>query len=528
MQLLLLLLLLSADISAQDVVRAQKCGFANGTAFVTQITRNGDRDIPQFDESLLDESMVSPSGNFRIHFTRSGSHAVADPDPGNWPPFVLATAQSADSVYHVITEKLGFLPPLSDDDLDGPELDIYIRNWFGTYYGMTYFDSYVDQSEYLGYPAYLVLDNDYVEVNYATRGLQALQVTIAHEFFHMVQLRYAHPGEFNWSNLNWYEISSVWMEEVCYPDIDDYHAYVEDNFQQINFPNLDGPSGYSYGHGLFAQVLDIEYGTRNGTHVMLDLWEHLHGNQAFENLGLILSQAPWNSSLTDALGKYALYNIFTGSRAIPGEYYPDAAELPEIRTGLYPLVGEVIDPMPFNLQTLQIQYRKFTVSALSNVLVRGTDLTQKQRVYLTQDSEGTHLLKGAILNYWIPCNGVTSQDYLIVALANGDLEETLLMTLEFELGSVPLEDIIQALWPNPVSLGQDPLNLNLIFTKAGPLIITIYNILGQQVWQTEGQNPVEGVFELQLDLPPGLDAGLYILQVRAGAVRLNRKFTVLK
>jgi hypothetical protein len=481
------------------------------------------------DLDFLDESYLSASGKFRIHYTRSGTHAVAGSAVVGTPAFVLEAAQSADLVYGIITGDLGFLPP-PPDAIDGPEHDIYIKNWNGTYYGMTYFDSFQETSVYPGYPSYLVVDNDYQEVNYATDGLEALRVTIAHEFFHMVQLAYAHPGEFDWANLNWYEISSVWMEEVCYPEINDYHAYVEDNFRQVHFPSIDGSSAYSYGHGIFGQILDLEYGVSNGKHIMLDIWEHLDGRNAFTNLSNVLSDSPWNSSMTEALGKYALYNVFTGQRSIEGQYYPDASELPEIRLSSYELPAEISGPpYEFELGSLQTLYKKFTVPTLSDFVVKGDGLSSTQRVYLTSfKQDETPLIKGALSNYWIPCEQMYSTDYLILPMANGDLEASKSFSVIFEGGVIDLEDMIQALWPNPFRPTDASIHLNMILSEAGPLLLTIYNVRGQQLYRAREIAQVEGVFEMDLRIPQALESGIYFLQVRSGKSRMNQKFTVLK
>ncbi len=351
MRYILLFLLLLPSLWGQSI-RAHKCGFADQGMSLNRVNSLLDRNL-----DFLDESIISPSGEFRIHFTRTGDHAVTGWEVTGIPEFVLEAAIAADSAYSIVVGELGFLPPLPDDGIDGPELDIYIKNWGGSYYGMTYFNNSAPS------PTYLVVDNDYTESSYSTSGLEALQVTIAHEFFHMVQLRYAYPFDPVSSNVYWFEISSVWMEEKCYPEINDYHAYVKDNFAQVNFPNInDGSQGFafSYGHGLFGQVLEAEFGKRNGKHIMLDIWENLSGKEATDNLEQVLSSSPWNSSLTNTLGKYALYNVFTGSRTINGQYYADAAQLPEIRTVDFTLpISTPTAPYDFNLAPMQMGYKKF-------------------------------------------------------------------------------------------------------------------------------------------------------------------------
>ncbi len=501
-------------------VRARKCGFVDHEILQSKLASPQARDL-----DFLDESILSPSGQFRIHFTRTGTDAVVGASVSGTPTFVLEAAIAADSAYTVLVNELGFLPPQPDANVDGPELDIYIKNWGGSYYGMTYFGSVIPA------PTYLVVDNDYVESSYATSGLAALRVTIAHEFFHMVQLSYAYPFDPVQSNGYWYEISSTWMEEKCYPDIDDYHAYVEDNFQEINFPNLNDDAygfSYSYGHGLFGQVLDQEYGTRSGQHIMLDIWENISGKEATDNLEEVLSASPWNSSLTDALGKYALYNAFTGSRSITGMYYPDAAQLAEVNAMEYAIPLDYTASFDFSLNAFEISYRRFTISGSTDFYARGEQLDADQRAFMTYHSstQGSSL-KSVVSDFLIPCANVNNQDYLIFPLVNGNRDASYMFSLSFEPNTIGLEDAIQALWPNPGVLQKRPIKLNIILSKPGNFAFKVYNILGQSVYQQDLYRTA-GIFILDLTLPISTPPGIYFLQLVTSEKVLTRKFTVLR
>ncbi|MBT3229766.1 MAG: T9SS type A sorting domain-containing protein [Candidatus Marinimicrobia bacterium] len=504
---------------------AHKCGFTMMPHAETHITRSGDRDIPNFDETLLDESIVSPDGHFRIHFTRTGENAVANTGVSGTPSYVYEAALAADSAYTVIVNNLGFLPPLPDDGIDGDELDLYIRDWNGSYYGMTYFGNSAPSI------TYLVIDNDYVESSYATKGLDALRVTIAHEFFHMVQLRYAYPFEPVSSNAYWYEISSTWMEEKCYPQVDDYHAYVADNFRQSNFPSLNDDRygfAFAYGHGLFGQILDIEYGQSDGKHIMLDIWENISDREATDNLELVLSSSSWNSSLADALGKYALYNVFTGSRAVNNMYYPDASELSEVTLHEYALPLTYPIDFDFFMDPFEISFRKFTIPSYSDFYVMGNELTSDQRVFLTYHSyEDGSSLKSAVGDYWTLCENVSSVDYLIFPMVNGDREDDLMYKLSFEGNTLPLENVIQTLWPNPSILSIALPQLSLMLAKPGRVDLKIFNLRGQLVY-SESRLRSEGVKIINLNVPEASPAGVYFVQIETVDAVMSRKFTVLK
>lgn len=67
------------------------------------------------------------------------------------------------------------------------------------------------------------IDNSYYESSYYTRGINALKVTLAHEFGHAVQLlSYGLWDEDIW----FYEMTSIWLEEAVFDDVNDYYAYI--------------------------------------------------------------------------------------------------------------------------------------------------------------------------------------------------------------------------------------------------------------------------------------------------------------
>jgi len=519
MRLFLLLILFVTSLSAQ-LNPAVKCGFGQHAQSLNRTTS------PQIKERpILDSSHVSPAGFFRIHYTLDGVHAVTGSSAAGTPLFVIEAAITADSAYSVLVDELDFLPPVPDAGVDGPELDIFLvdmKTWENAlYYGMTYFENYTPS------PTYLLVDNDYTESGYSTSGINALQVTIAHEFFHMVQLRYSHPAFLDWSNVYWYEISSVWFEEFCYPDINDYHAYVQSNFNAYQFPGLENTT-YMYGHGIYGQVLDKEYGTRNSKHIMLDLWENLSDNDAMDNLEQVLNASPWNSSLTDALGKYALYNVFTGSRAITGLYYDDAAALPEVRTMDYLLPYSFPDDFSFALEGSRIGYKRFSPQTSTSFFVSSNNLENYQRIYLTKHTyENGSSLIGAIEDYWVPSNEVNQQDYFIFPLINGSRETAAPFSLSFDGSNLDLVDAIQTLYPNPGVLSYESIKLSLMIAASGNTKIRVFDILGHQVHEQD-QYLDEGIHIVELSLPESTISGVYFLKFITGRTTLTRKLTVLR
>lgn len=93
-------------------------------------------------------------------------------------------------------------------------------------------------------------ENELYGYSYADQWDKALRVTVVHEMYHAVQLRYA---EMNLSNLFWFEASASGMEEIAAPDIDDYYAYLPSMFNLMG-ASLDGMRE-QYGAGIFFLYL---------------------------------------------------------------------------------------------------------------------------------------------------------------------------------------------------------------------------------------------------------------------------------
>ncbi len=168
------------------------------------------------------------SGGFRVHFDTTGFNAPAMLDgAGNRLP---GTAREyVDSIFSI----LSFVGPLESSTLGygalrtdggnggGPEYDIYVME-LGNMYGYTTPDAAMPEG--MTSPTFISIDNDFVFVRpNANRGMPALRVTLAHELHHALQI-----GNYGfWTNdVFLYEITSTWMEDVAYTDVNDYYNYL--------------------------------------------------------------------------------------------------------------------------------------------------------------------------------------------------------------------------------------------------------------------------------------------------------------
>jgi len=254
----LILLLLSLSIS-QDYIH--KCGFSHNQLRTPRPN--------------LNYSIISPSGDFRIHYDISGQDAATT-------EYVNAVAQAADDIKNLLNG-LGFLSII--DDADGA-YDIYIENMPMGWYGVNHSDcsgiettgNYDCSGNEVSGASFIVIDNNfdyscshflpsYLCVTENT-GIDVMKVTLLHEYFHAVQRAYLAPKHLNGlEDLYFMELTSTWIEDVGYPDISDYlnFAYPYLRTPKLNIseygPGTANDAGYSlalFGHYLTKIYDDVE------------------------------------------------------------------------------------------------------------------------------------------------------------------------------------------------------------------------------------------------------------------------------
>lgn len=173
--------------------------------------------IEQFlhpEPSATRQEALSPSGRFVLRFELSGNNAVPaeDSNGSGIPDYIEAAAFAADSSYRHMVETLGY-----PDIIQGQPYEISFRN-FG-FYGLTIPSGSSTRIEvhnnFNNFP-----ENTHPEGN----RIGALYATIAHELKHAVQYR-ANRWQMA-QRFDWIEMDATMMEEVVFPDVNDYYNYI--------------------------------------------------------------------------------------------------------------------------------------------------------------------------------------------------------------------------------------------------------------------------------------------------------------
>lgn len=268
----------------------------------------------------------SPGGLFKIHYDTSGPHAVfqpykdSDPDDGI-PDYVNRCAEIFDHVWTMQVDTLGYDVPPSDGTKGGDaRYDVYLRHQPGAY-GVAFPEDH--SSQYPGrnaWTSYIYVDPTYDGFGYSD-PLDPLSVTAAHELFHAIQFAY------NLGAGTWYmEISSVWMEDVLYDEVNDYRAYLR-SFYDLPEVSLDSsePSLHQYGSCVWNFFLAESY----GTDIVRQIWEECITSSPVSGFNAVI--ALYGSSRDEAFRQFTVWNYLTGPRANGSHpHYEEASDFPSV------------------------------------------------------------------------------------------------------------------------------------------------------------------------------------------------------
>ncbi len=261
---------------------------------------------------------------FRIHYDVSGPNAVppADANTNAIPDWVDETALACEHSYRLEVDTLGYREPLSFQSFGYYEIFILdLNNVYG--YTDALLPAITNNPD--TYASNITVENDYVE-GFATHGYDALRVTIGHEFFHAIQFSY----NFRVSDTWYYELSSTWMEDVTYDNVNDYYAYLSTPSQTGYFDNpsvsLDHTDGYSVAH--WNMMIEKKYG--RGT--IKKSWENMITLDALTSIDNAIKSATSSvSSLVRNFSEFAIWNYYTATRADSINYFPEARHYPKIK-----------------------------------------------------------------------------------------------------------------------------------------------------------------------------------------------------
>jgi hypothetical protein len=318
---------------------------------------------------FLTDTYLSPSGEFLVHYTTAGVHAVSAVDttggPNGVPDFVEVAAAALDSVRAGFIA-LGWRNPI--DDGNGT-YDVYFAD-IETVYGVPFFGlTQPDSPTSSGPPAtsasFIELDNDYLpEALFGHPPLESLRVTIAHEYHHAIQMAYNLPflvGEVE--PYRWFaELSATYHEEVFYDGINDYDFYLPSFLGAPQVSLTDSNGLHMYGAVLWALFLDQS----RSVDANRELWTRMADDAVPPLIAHQRVAVGWGTTLLDLYREFSAWQLYTEARAVAGQFFEEAARYPLVR-----ILPQGQLPLDLTLPSLAFRYyRTDPIPATGGVAVR--------------------------------------------------------------------------------------------------------------------------------------------------------------
>jgi hypothetical protein len=289
------------------------------------LARPTDAPDPDGSAYTVGEQPPACTTHFCIHYVGSTADApdLTDGNVNGVPDYVEQVAATAEAVYAVENGTLGWQAPKPDGTRGGDSrADIYLVQLRGEIFGYTAPDlGQTGRSRY----SYLVVDNDYATSEFpGTVPLTDLQVTLAHEYNHILQFGYD-VGQDLW----FYESSAVWIEDHVYPQLDDYLRYIKRWVARPKLP-ITTDNIKIYGSAVWNHWLAGRYGDQ----VVRSAWERAArvkpAGYSIDAYNVAIRAAARSAGRSTA-GKdlpheFARFAASTAEWRTPGVFpYPDAA-----------------------------------------------------------------------------------------------------------------------------------------------------------------------------------------------------------
>lgn len=462
-----------------------------------------------------ERSMVTNSGYFSLHWMESGINAVPLEDiSGNgYPDYIDSAAVIFDMVRDIEVNQMNYAPPPAQDGTPVIPYPVYFLA-LGDY-GVTV-PSYIDIPNLPGtnYTSYIKLDNNYSDYFFPTKGLDALRITAAHEFHHAIQLGYNFRSE----DLYFMEMTSTWMEEVIFPDINDYFNYLPSLFNNVSNTRFDLSFGtYRYGNSVYLQMLESEHGSE----IVKSIWDRILVEPSLNALKYTLEEN--NDSWVESLGEYGLWLYYTADRSQPGKFFSDAAHFPKVRIN-------AMDKFVFeNNFTEDVSIEAVSNRYLEFYYVRGKILETKVSV---GDSPlaGFRNLTPYSYSIFRPLNQPiigepVDSDTMTIILTNSEYEYLSTNINISQSGEIDLTSIYP--FPSPVNIN---INETINFQNVPPEAdLYIFNTRGRRVSviQNQGRSYVRS-WNLNNEMGEQVAAGVYMYLVQGEGLFKTGKFSIIR
>ena len=396
---------------------------------------------------------------------------------------------------------MGFVLPPSDGDYGSnfdnggsDHYDIYIRQLASNFYGYVQFEQYASGNgdnettsgvtEKNAITSYMTMRNGYKNFNLLSE-IENIQTTIAHEFFHTVQLGYD-----GWEKQWLLEATAVWMEEEMFDNINDVYQYMPDWFR-YPYRSLDEEGSHAYGSYIFFEYIDQHMGGNNTIKELFELsvnndsrkkdGSHLAIDQALEKKGF---------SFKEALNSMSVANHIMSSETSALQYrYEEADDYPVNGPSLFKTVNFFTGRSDFiessSLRRFGSQYIKVISNdpVLIDIENQNGPASDIQLNAILKRKDDSYLV---ISNKSINIDPIDLKSIHLSVVSQDTVGSDWSYRITFKDGkrgtdaNMPIAFNLTSAFPNPFN---DKISFNLTVLNETEIEIKIYDIYGRNVKQ---------------------------------------------
>jgi hypothetical protein len=433
---------------------------------------------------------------------------------------ILAYVDSAgkyfDYSWDFIVDTLGYESP---ELITGfTKYQVYITNISAYGFTMPYPEIPIDQNDPIPrYTSYIEIDNDFSAVYYPSRGIPALKVTAAHELHHAIQFsRYGIQEKDRY----FAEITSTWMEDVVFNDVNDYYQYLPSgHFASPELSLIYSNGLVEYSRAIFGKFIQERYSPT----VMLNTWTNIANGGSVRALDDALLAIGFN--LRKAFVEFSTWNYYTGIKAIPGIYYSEAQNYPLIKEKpIIELVGSY-RKYKDSLQTFSVMYLPVSFQR---------EQQKETFINIITNINMTSVIDYTINDYTFNYQISTTSDESYANLSNGlfvklDVIDPINWT---SIALVPTNIKSVSAYPNPyIATNFGNLSFSLPATKDFSTTLYVYTSAMELIGSYEKSiDPIKPVINWDLKDKNGkmIASGIYIYVITLNGQEYIGKFAVVK
>ncbi len=482
--------------------------------------------IPYFDQQSA-ETYLSASGRFRLMFYREGFHAIpaADENNSGIPDYIERAAEYADYSWQRQVADIGFVDPTAQEPLK-----IEFRNIGPDYYGLAIHDGettrIVVHNTFLNFPP-----NDDPEGS----QLGALKVTIAHELKHSIQFA-TNRWQGDAGSWHWIEMDATMMENIVYPQVNDYYHYIRGTAGIFGNPRRSTPVAYSHVTWslFFAEHLGMDY--------WVDVWEEVRREPLLPMVRAMRQALGSDPDLgadrfRELFVRSHLWHATSGGRTVDGYGFAESTAYPD--AAVEPVATPVPDPHmdTGQLSTLSAAYRMFYPGPVQIGQISVTAVHDPGNFgmgVLAYKRDGT-------VREWIPATdpggftlaaspfSVADADSFLLVVANADRNSPASYQLDVTIESIPAVVVLEQNYPNPFTeaAGNPGTTITFSVPEREYVRLTVYDATGRKVALLMDGEADPGRYSFPFDAK-GLASGVYIYRLRAGGTQKTGKMTFLR